>query len=217
MEKTAVVKIGFWSAVLVIAFTSVFAISILPFIGRSFLNISFLSSFFLAIAFAVMMTSVLHTVPDDRRIWAHIGQVFAIIYAALNTSVYYIQLVVVSTGSLKLPEDFVRPLTFSPGTPVFAIDMLGYGFLTLSTLFAAFSFSGGKTEIWIKRLFILHGIFVIPTLLFPAFASYEPPSKAAQDITGNLALLGWSVIFLPGIIVVASLFKEKLRVINNSK
>lgn len=211
MNNNAVSKVGFWAAISVIVFTVIFAVSILPIMPRSFLSLSFLSSFLLAISFMVMMTAVHYITPDEAKIWSHIALALAIVYAALNTSVYYIQLVVVRTNSLNLPENFVRPLTFLPGTPLFAIDMLGYGFLTLSTFFAAFAFTGGKIEAWIRRLFVLHGLLVVPTLIFPALVTYEPPSKVVKDISGNIALLGWSIVFLPGIVLVARVFRQRGR------
>lgn len=200
-------RIGFWAAVLVIIFTTIFAISMIPFLPRTVLNISFLVSFLLAIAYVVMMAALFYIVAEERKVWAHVGLALSIIYATMNTSVYYIQLAVVRGNSLNLPENFIRPFVFLPGTPLFAIDMLGYGFLTLSTLFAAFAFGRDKVEIWTKRLFILHGLFVFPTLAFPLFAAYQPPREAAQDITGNIALIGWSVVFVPAIVFLTRVFK----------
>jgi hypothetical protein len=85
------------------------------------------------------------------------------------------------------------------------MDMLGYAFMTLSTLAAALAFGGSGLERWLRNWFILHGSLVIPTLLAPALIG---PSDEANQV-GSLALIGWSALFLPLSVMVALWFRRR--------
>lgn len=209
INKT-IYRIGFWSAAGVATWTILFGLTMLAgFIPGMSVSViyGYLFSFFLTGFFLVMMVSIYFYAPDERKIVGFIGVLFAAIYAVLNSSVYYIQMTVVRTNSVQVSEETLRPFIFSPGTPVFALDMLGYGFLTLAMLFAAFVFTDGRLESWIRRLFIINGLFFVPTLIFPALVEFNTES-GQMDIAGSAALLGWSLVFTPAIILVAILFKR---------
>lgn len=209
--KKNVYRIGFIAALLVSVEVGLFGLLMaasLIFTQADLSNLSYLVGFLIAPSFVTMMTAIFYYASDEKKIWAHLGVLFSVVYAAMVLFVYYLQLVVVGTKSLQASSEILKPFVYMPGTPIFAIDILGYGFMALSTFFAAFVFDGGKIEIWIKRLFILHGVIGITSLLVPAFMVVEQGSKSG-DVFGSLALIFWTLIFIPAVVLLAFLFRNK--------
>lgn len=160
-----------------------------------------------------MMVSIHYSSEDEKRIWSHIGVTFSIIYAVMITITYYIQLAVVRSNPLNLSEEVLKPFIYSNvGSIMFVIDMLGYTFMALATFMTApvFSRNGLGVERWIQRLFIFHGLLFIPTFLFPLLISPQTASSSqSEDVFGVIALLFWSLIFIPMSGLVTIFFKKK--------
>lgn len=205
-------RIGFWSSVLVTTEVAVFAVALVTgLLGFSSLSdvLSFISCLCLAPSFVAMMVSVHHFASAEKRVWSHLGVAFSIIYAVLCAITYYTQLVVVRTNSLGVSADAMTLFTFEPGSALFATDMLGYGFMTLATLAAAPVFGQGMLERWLRRWFIFHGLFALPTVIFPAFSfAQNADAVASADMFGTLALLFWCAIFIPIPILLATLYRR---------
>lgn len=198
-------RLGYWSASLVMLLVSLFGLAmLLGLFGVSSGALAYLACLLLAPAFVVMMTSIHYQAAPEKRIWSHIGLCFAVIYAILVSIVYYVQLV-----ALRTAGDELLPFVYTPGSVFFAVDMLGYGFMCLATWFTAGVFgTGDRLSAWIRRLFILHGWFVFPTLIFPSLL--PSPSAATQGddgIFGYLALLLWCLVFIPLAYLVARHFR----------
>lgn len=127
------------------------------------------------------------------------------------TFTYYVQLTVIRLSLPVLPEP-LAPFRFAPGSVLFAVDMLGYGFMTLATWVAAPVFTGDGLARWLRRWFVLHGVLVLPTLLAPAFMGWGDTGAGGPGPTlGALVLIGWCVIFLPLSIMVALHFRRRLQ------
>jgi hypothetical protein len=200
---------GQWAATLVAVLVAAFGASLL--IGLLFedlaaggLTASFVASFLLAPAFVAMMVSISVGASASVRVWGQLGVALASIYAVLVTTVYYLQLTIVPGATETYSAEVVTLLTFAPGAPLFAIDMLGYGFMTLATLAAAWVFVGAGINAWIRRWFVAHGVLGVPTLLAPVLFTGQPGS--GSDQLGSLVLIGWSLFFLPVAVLVAVRF-----------
>jgi hypothetical protein len=153
---------------------------------------SYVVCLILPASFVAMMVSIHCITPVKKKVWSHLGLSFAIMYAVMCSIVYYVQLVVVRTNSLGVSPGAMALFTFTPGSAMFAIDMLGYGFLTLATLVTSPVFGEGRRERWLKRLFFIHGLFALPTVVFPAFQFLQDAGaveSASQG--GSFALLFW--------------------------
>jgi len=154
-EKRYVFQLGFWSsatATLLVAVAGVTATaSIQPF--------ATIIGFLLTPTFLVVMACIHCYASNDKRVFSLIGLSFAIIYATLISINYFIQLT------------FVRQSIFdvgifamdNPQSMMWVIEVLGYFFMGLSTLFAAPVFESGKIENLIKWLFVGNGILGILT------------------------------------------------------
>jgi hypothetical protein len=203
-------EIGFIASLLVAGEVLTFAISLLPgFWGIDLINLSFVASFLLAPTFIAVMTCVHYSVPEEKKIWSHLGLVFSTVYAVMVMITYYTQLVVIRTNSFGLSPESLKLFTFMPGSLMFALDMLGYGFMCLATLVAAPVFGGSKLDDWIRRLFILNGLFFLPSLVFPAFIfPQDSGSVEATSQGGVIGYLYWCTLFVSISVLLAKKFRQ---------
>lgn len=205
--------LGLWCATLVAVLVAAFGASLVTGLAVNdprgvALTASFVASFLLAPAFVAMMVCIATTASARVRVWGHLGVAFASIYAVMVTMTYYLQLAVVPRADESFSAEVVTLLTFAPGAPLFAVDMLGYGFMTLATLSAAPAFEGPGLNAWIRGWFVAHGVLGVPTLLAPVLFGGE--SGGGSDVLGSLVLIGWSVFFLPVVVLIAIRFRRVL-------
>ncbi|MBN2321805.1 MAG: hypothetical protein JXR49_22190 [Acidobacteria bacterium] len=171
-------SVGFWSAVLATIFSLMYDIGqIAEWIGlmgsgggpenaSTPLGIVVLltPSLFLGASFLLLIVSIHYLSSPDRKIWSHSAVVFATIYAALISINYYVQLAWVmprlAAGRIQGIEAFL----FTPfDSFLYAVDILGYSFMSLSTLFVARAFTGKGLE-RIVRLFLTANGLLLPFL-----------------------------------------------------
>jgi hypothetical protein len=178
MERTnaaAVVKLGFWSAVFATVFSVTYVIGqfaewfgLLGSMGGPEsastplgLVVLLTPSLLLGTAFLVLMVSVHHVVPESRKIWTHMGVVFATVYAALISINYFVQLTFVVPHLQRGDVESIRPFLFVPfDSFLYSVDILGYSFMSLATLFAAFAFTGRGLERTIRGFLIANGVLL---------------------------------------------------------
>jgi hypothetical protein len=159
-------------------------------------------SLFLGTVFVILMVSVHYYAPDDRKIWSHLGVVFATIYAVLISINYYVQLTFVLPRLLDGTAESVRlqPFLFVPfDSFLYSVDLLGYSFMSLATLFAAFVFTGTGIERTVRWFLIANGL-VLP---FLALQIYYPPLIWIASV--------WAVTFPGATISLAVLFRRTAR------
>ena len=134
----------------------------------------------------------------------------ALVYGPFVTAVYFTQLAVVMPNPLGVSPDVLKLVAFKPGSQAFALDMLGYAFLCLSTLAAAFALTDPRDRA-LRTLCLIHGALVIPTLAAPIMSGiFGPASGQANDI-GTYVLLAWCAIFLPIALLFARHFGGQRR------
>lgn len=158
------------------------------------------------------MTCVHYSAPEEKKIFSHLGMVFSTVYAIMLMITYYTLLVVVRTNSFGLPPESLKLFTFTPGSLMFALDMLGYSFMCLATLLAAPVFYGSKLDNWIRKLFIVNGMFFLPSLVFPAFTfPQDRGSIEATSLGGVIGYLFWCTLFASIAVLLAKKFKQMDR------
>ncbi|HPQ45493.1 MAG TPA: hypothetical protein PKZ42_14845 [Syntrophales bacterium] len=214
-NHTTVYKFGFWSAVL----ASIFSIAYI--IGQFAewfglmgsgggpendstwygLVILLVPSLFLGISFVVMMGSVHRLAHGDRKIWSQMGLTFAIMYGTLICMNYFVQLTLVAPALYRGEvTDSVKPFLFNVfNSFIYSVDLLGYSFMSLSTLFAAFVFMGPGLEKTVRCFLIANGL-ILPFIALQTF--YHPLIWG-----GSL----WAVTFPGATISLAVLFRRKLH------
>jgi len=159
-------------------------------------------SLFLGTAFTILMVSVHYYVPAERKIWSHLGLVFTVIYAVLISINYYVQLTFVVPHLLDGTTDSVRlqPFLFVPfDSFLYSVDLLGYSFLSLATLFAAFAFTGSGIERTVRWFLLANGV-LLPFLALQIY--YLPLIWVAS---------AWAITFPGATIALAILFRRSAQ------
>ncbi len=207
-------KVGFWSAVLTALFSLLYVVFQLaewggllgsaggPESASTPLGIVLLltPSLLLAPSFVVLMNAVRDLIPEDRGVWAQSGVSFAAVYAALIGIVYYVQLTLVYPRMLQGRTDDIELLLFIPfDSFLYSVDLIGYSFMSLATLFAALGLAGVEGVRAARWLLLANGL-LLPFLLFQIYA----PSLI------YIAAL-WALTFPGAAIALALVFQRKLR------
>lgn len=206
-------RFGFWTAIFTSSFSLIYVVGQaaewLGLLGSGGgpensstalgLVILLVPSILLAPAFVLLLLCLHHTTAKEKQLWSHAALVFAIIYATLVSLNYFVQLTLVVPHLLNGNTQAVRPFLFIPfDSFIYSVDLLGYSFMSLATLFAAFSFSfRGKSRI-VKAFLIANGL-LLPFIALQNF--YHPMIYIAAlwAITFPGATFGLALHFKGGI------------------
>lgn len=157
---SATQRLGFWSAVLCALFSLAYVVAQLgewqgwlgssggPESASTPLGLALLltPSLLLAPSFLALMIAVHQTVSPPRKVLSHAAIAFATIYAALISIVYYVQLTLVAPRLARHDTSGIEVLIFKPFDSFFyAVDILGYSFMSLATLFVGLALRGKRT------------------------------------------------------------------------
>ncbi|CAN5230655.1 hypothetical protein BH10PSE19_BH10PSE19_19040 [soil metagenome] len=157
-------------------------------------------SLFLGSSFLLLMLCVHYYAPEDKKIWSHAGLVFAKIYCVLVSINYYVQLTLILPHMTKGEIESVRPFLFTPfDSFTYSVDILGYSFISLSTLFAAFVFVGNKGLERTARFFLIANGLLIPFLVFQIYY---------HSLIWPASL--WAITFPGATISLTMIFKRRL-------
>lgn len=191
--------IGRAAAISVALVTAVFALSLIwGLVFHTTLDqiVGYVASLFLAVSVVVMMASLYDQTGRELRIFGLLALAAAVIYATFCAANYFIQVAVVALNPLDHPSDVIQLVRFVPGSPAFAIDMLGYSFLCLSTLAAAFVLTDPRDKT-LRFLCYVSGALALPTLAAPIISGvFRSTSSQANDV-GSYILLLWCLLFIP--------------------
>ncbi|MEK7829756.1 MAG: hypothetical protein AAB401_01645, partial [Acidobacteriota bacterium] len=149
--------VGFWSAVLATALSIIYIVGQIaewmgwlgskggPESGSTTLGLVVLltPSLFLGSSFLVLVVSIHQLTPFQKRIWSHAAVAFATVYAVLISLVYFVQLALVVPRMARGQTAGIEAFMFVPfDSFLYAVDILGYSFMSVATLFAARVFTG---------------------------------------------------------------------------
>jgi len=167
--------LGFWSAVLATVFSITYILGQLaewlgllgsqggPESGSTVLGIVVLlpPSIFLGSSFLVLVVSIHNRTSDERRVWSQVAIAFATIYTALISVVYFVQLTLVAPRLFRGATEGIELLIFVPfDSFLYAVDILGYSFMSVATFFAAIVFTGRGLERVIRWFLIANGLLL---------------------------------------------------------
>jgi len=170
--------VGFWSAVLATAFSIIYSVGqIAEWLGllgsqggaessSTLLGIIVLltPSLLLGSSFLVLVVSIHELASPDRRIWSHVAVAFAIAYAVLISMTYYVQLTLVAPRLAGGRTEGIEPFLFVPfDSFLYSVDILGYSFMSVATLFASRVFTGRGLQ-RVARLFLTANGLLLPFL-----------------------------------------------------
>jgi hypothetical protein len=178
--------IGFWSAVLATTFSLTYVVAQLaewagwlgsaggPESASTPLGIAVLltPSLLLGSSFLVLIASVHQAAPPEKRAWSQAALAFATVYAVLISMTYFVQLTLVAPRIAEGRTAGIELLLFVPfDSFLYSVDLLGYSFMSLATLFAAPVFERRGLERAARGFLIANGLLV-PFLVGQLF--YNP-------------------------------------------
>ena len=213
MNKNLSFVIGRAAALSIAVVTIVFAFSLIlevKFPTEFAKNLGYVASLLIAISVVIMMACFYDGTREQLKIFGLLALVSSIIYAPFCISPYFLQLSIVAFNPLNLSSEVLKAITFKPGSPTFALDMLGYCFLCLSTLAAGFALTEAKDKI-LRALCFLHGALAVPTIASPILSGLFLTTSGETDYTGHYVLLFWCIVFVPIALLFTRFFKEEQR------
>lgn len=202
-------RAGFWSAVLATVFSVGYSVLQIaewfgllgsaggPESSSTPLGIALLltPSLLLGPSFLVLMVSVQHLTEPERRVWTEAAVAFATIYTALIAINYYVQLTWVAPRLARGAVEGMEPFLFTPfDSFLYAVDILGYSFMSASTLIAAAAFRHPGLERKIRWFLIANGL-LMPFLLFQMYVHWLIWVASAWAITFPASTWSLAVLF----------------------
>lgn len=207
---SSVKRLGYWSALLCTFFSLTYIVGQLlewgGFLGSAGgpeststpLGIAILltPSLLLGSSFLVLMVSLHAATPEPRRVWSHAGAAFATAYAVLTGMIYFVQLTVVGPRLARGDIEGMEMFVFVPfDSFLYAVDILGYTFMSVATLFGAFALAGGGAERVARRFMVANGL-LIPFLVFQMYWHSLIWVAALWAVTFPGATIALAVVFL---------------------
>lgn len=166
---------------------------------------SYLSSVFIALSYVTMACAFADCAKAERRLAGLAAVAFAAVYTAIILLVYFAQLTVVRSGNLT--EQAGELLDFQRMGLMFHYDLLGYGLMSLSTLFAGLTVEPrGSADKWLRSMLCLHGVFFVPCLVVPMLGVFQADGS---PWIGIALLEFWCVYFCPVGILSALHFSKR--------
>ena len=118
-------------------------------------------SLFLGSSFLVLVVSIHQLSSPDRKVWSHAAVAFATAYAVLISINYFVQLTWVTPRLVAGRIQGIEPFLFTPfDSFLYSVDILGYSFMSVATLFTAMVFTGRGLERVVRVFLIANGLLL---------------------------------------------------------
>jgi hypothetical protein len=178
--------LGFWSAVLATAFSLTYDVGQLAewlgWLGSQGgaessstplgIVVLLTPSLFLGSSFLVLVVCIHELAPRGRKVWSHAAVAFATAYAVLISVTYFVQLTWVGPRLASGETQGIEPFLFVPfDSFLYAVDILGYSFMSVATLLAARVFTGGGQE-RVVRMFLTANGLLLPFIALQMYAHW---------------------------------------------
>jgi hypothetical protein len=178
--------LGFWSAVLATVFSLIYDVGQvaewLGWLGSHGgpessstplgLVVLLTPSLFLGSSFLVLVVCLHDLAAPDRKVWSRVAIAFATAYAVLISLNYYVLLTLVLPRLMADRVAGIEPFLFTPfDSFLYSVDILGYTFMSVATLFAARVFTGDGLERR-ARLFLTANGLLIPFLALQIYVHW---------------------------------------------
>jgi hypothetical protein len=205
-------KIGFWSGFIAFVATVAYDVAqMLQIYGvvKDPLSGILIYGFSLCISipFLIEMLVFHYTTPPEKKFWSQAAVAFTIMYSIFVIANYVVQLATVIPMSVKGKLDEVRLLDQTPHSLFWDFDALGYIFMGIATLFAAFAFERKGFQKTLRRI-LLANAFVTPLIAFVYFYPH---------FTDKLVLIGlpWAFTAPASMLSLGFFFKKRVGGIQN--
>jgi hypothetical protein len=168
-------RLGYWSAALSTVFSLAYVFAQLaewfgwlgsqggPDSSSTPLGIALLltPSLLLGSSFLVLVASIHQLASPESRIWSLAALAFATAYTTLISIVYFVQLTLVLPRLARGQTEGIEMFLFAPfDSFLYAVDILGYSFMSVATLFAAKVFNGDGIERTVRISLTANGLLL---------------------------------------------------------
>jgi len=167
--------VGFWSAVLATVFSIAYIIGQLaewlgllgsqggPESASTAVGLAVLltPSLLLGSSFLVLVVSINQLASPGKRVWGQAAVAFATAYLVLISLVYFVQLTLVAPRLAHGRIQGIEAFLFVPfDSFLYAVDILGYSFASVASLFAARIFTGMGQERVVRAFLTANGLLL---------------------------------------------------------
>ena len=210
--------VGFWSAVLATVFSITYDIGqIAEWLGLMGsaggaesastplgLVVLLTPSLFLGPSFLVLVVSIHQLSSPDRKIWSHAAVTFATAYAVLISINYFVQLTWVMPRLAAGRTQGIEQFLFTPfDSFLYSVDILGYGFMSVATLFAARVFTGKGLEL-VVRVFLTANGLLLPFIVLQMYVHWLIWIAALWAVTFPGSTWSLAILFRRAVTTAAS-------------
>jgi len=210
--------VGFWSAVLATVFSITYDIGqIAEWLGLMGsaggaesastplgLIVLLTPSLFLGPSFLVLVVSIHHLSSPDRKIWSHAAVTFATAYAVLISINYFVQLTWVMPRLAAGRTQGIEQFLFTPfDSFLYSVDILGYSFMSVATLFAARVFTGKGLEL-VVRVFLTANGLLLPFIVLQMYVHWLIWIAALWAVTFPGSTWSLAILFRRAVTTAAS-------------
>jgi hypothetical protein len=155
-------------------------------------------SILLGSAFLVLLACIHEIAPAERRVWSLAALAFGTAYTVLISMTYFVQLTLVAPRLLRGDTAGIEPFLFVPfDSFLYAVDILGYSFMSVATLFAARVFVGGGQSRLVRWFLTANGL-LLPFLVFQMYVHPLIWLASAWAVTFPGATWALAVLFRRG-------------------
>jgi hypothetical protein len=174
---------GFWSAIFATVFSLIYIFGQIaewlgwlgsaggPESSSTVLGIIVLltPSLLLGSAFLLLLVSLHQIAPVEKKIWSLAAVAFGIAYLVLISMNYFVQLTLVAPRMARGNVQGIEMFQFVPfDSFLYAVDILGYSFMSVATLCAALILQRKGLE-GVARFFLFANGLLIPFLVFQMY------------------------------------------------
>ena len=189
-------KLGRIGALVTGAAVLAFALSMVVGFFTPMLFASCLSSMLIAIGYVTFTVALAGINQEaERRGVSYAAVAFSVIYAVLVLLVYYAQCTTLNLNPSMSAEALSLISYGQAGSLFFNYDLLGYGFMGLSTFFAGFVVKPVTGRARALRIMLwIHGAFFPICFIMPMLPVFTGGGDSSY---GTYLLEGWCAYFLP--------------------
>ena len=161
------------------------------------------STMLLAPLLLILAACVRRMVPSDRIVFGDLGLLGVVLFVAMVTINRFVQLtVIMQAQAIDGADDLARFLPYDPGSVMFALELLGWGwFLGLAAFAFALVFRGGRLEGAIRWSLVIYGVLALTSAL-----GYVASSPIAA-----IGFVAWGAVLYVVTGLLAIWFRRSLR------
>lgn len=211
-NRNHAVSAGFWSALFITALgASYFILIIVTIVLGDFRlpppayvqTMAAIVDLLLCPALVILFASIYHTVAAEKRIFAHLGLIFAAIFTVMVTINRFIQITIVRLSTIEGDlEGLKRFLPYDARSAMFALELFGFGFfLSITLFFAALSLSPTGLQRKVRYTFFIYAVLGMVSIAGYIFDS----------LITNVGFVAWGLVLYIGTGLLAASFYEAVR------